>query len=86
MREVFAGDLAGAYELNFDEIDLVSGAGGQVLSSAQQGVLTAYGTGAQNVGLGVIAIGAATGQPEVMAIGLGMVVGGASVNMLVAYF
>ncbi len=28
MREVMAGDLAGAYELSFDEIDLVSGGEG----------------------------------------------------------
>jgi len=69
MREVFAGDLAGAYELSFDEIDLVSGGDSITVTATNAGWgNTAVQTGAGAV-IGAVA-GGVTGGP------VGAVVGG----------
>jgi hypothetical protein len=68
MKEVFTGDLAGAYELSFDEIDLVSG-GTPEQAYAISGLYL-------NGGASVATVSAAAGfVPGVIAGGLAMGVG-----------
>jgi hypothetical protein len=76
MREVLVGDLVGAYELNFDEIDLVSG--GAVSGATAAGLNAMYVAAQGMSAAGQVLIGGAVftgpGAPEVFAAGAGMYV------------
>jgi len=60
IKEVFAGELAGACELSFDEIDLVSGGGSVTVTATNSG----WGNTAVQTGAGAVIGAVAGGIPE----------------------